>query len=95
MFCDYPNTQTTNDCLSEDLQRYIVDTTLIADSERDNQISEHMHECNGVHWPAVLPSEIVLAGRILVNSIIKRGGSTDRFNLGEISVHILSNFSTL
>ncbi|KAL6131750.1 hypothetical protein ACLB2K_070123 [Fragaria x ananassa] len=83
--CDYPNNRSIHKYLSDDLQRYIVDTTLNADSERANQIPEHKHECNGVHWPAVLPSEIVLVGRVLVNSIIKSGGSTDRFNLGAIS----------
>lgn len=88
MCCDYPNNQSIHEYLSDDLQKYIVETTLNADSERDNQISEHKHECKGVHWPAVLPSEIVLAGRVLVNSIIKRGGSTDSFNLREILVHI-------
>ncbi|KAK9913904.1 hypothetical protein M0R45_037708 [Rubus argutus] len=84
MYCDYPNDQSIHEYLSDDLQKYILETTLNADSERDNQISEHKHECKGVHWPAVLPSEIVLAGRVLVNSIKKRGGSTDSFNLGEI-----------
>ncbi|PRQ59689.1 putative chromatin remodeling SET family [Rosa chinensis] len=85
MCCDYPNNQSIHKYLPDNLQKYIVEATLIADSERDDQISEHKHECKGVPWPAVLPSEIVLAGRVLVNSIIKRGGSTDSINLGEIS----------
>ncbi|KAH8484633.1 hypothetical protein H0E87_026405 [Populus deltoides] len=33
---------------------------------------EHKHECLGVNWPAILPSDIVLAGRILVKSTSQR-----------------------
>ncbi|XAR66066.1 Histone-lysine N-methyltransferase [Bertholletia excelsa] len=33
------------------------------------QFGEHKHECHGVHWPAVLPSDIVLAARILAKSV--------------------------
>jgi SET and MYND domain-containing protein 4 len=36
------------------------------------QIAEHKHECEGVHWAAVLPSDIVLAGRIMSWYIEKR-----------------------
>jgi hypothetical protein len=36
------------------------------------QIAEHKHECGGVHWAAVLPSDIVLAGRIMSLYIEKR-----------------------
>ncbi|XP_042492163.1 histone-lysine N-methyltransferase SMYD3 isoform X7 [Macadamia integrifolia] len=41
-----------------------------------NCIPEHKHECGGVHWPVVLPSEIVLAGRVLVKSIEQRRHSS-------------------
>ncbi|XP_073224235.1 uncharacterized protein [Cicer arietinum] len=36
-----------------------------------DDVTEHQHECNGVHWPAVLPPEIVLAGRILAKFFSK------------------------
>lgn len=96
MSWDYPNNQRIHENLSADLEKYIAETTLNVDSETDTEhIPEHKHECKGVHWPAVLPSEIVLAGRVLVKSIIKRRGSTDIFNLREILVHIVTIFSTL
>lgn len=43
------------------------------------QIPEHQHECGGFHWPAVLPPEIVLAGRVLSKSIDKRRLSRETF----------------
>lgn len=36
------------------------------------QIAEHRHECGGVHWAAVLPADIVLAGRIMAQYIEKQ-----------------------
>lgn len=36
-----------------------------------DDVTEHQHECQGVHWPAVLPSEIVLAGRVLAKFLSK------------------------
>ncbi|KAJ7564790.1 hypothetical protein O6H91_02G033600 [Diphasiastrum complanatum] len=35
----------------------------------DNMYGEHNHECGGASWPAVLPSEAVLAARMFVQSI--------------------------
>ncbi|TQD98591.1 hypothetical protein C1H46_015839 [Malus baccata] len=90
MCWDYPSNQNILENLSANLEKYIVDTTLNVESETDTEhIPEHKHECKGVHWPAVLPSEIVLAGRVLVKSVIKRRGSTDTFHLSEISIVIL------
>ncbi|KAF8672483.1 hypothetical protein HU200_049697 [Digitaria exilis] len=34
--------------------------------------AEHRHECGGAHWAAVLPADIVLAGRIMAQYIEKR-----------------------
>ncbi|XP_047093499.1 SET and MYND domain-containing protein 4 isoform X1 [Lolium rigidum] len=36
------------------------------------QIAEHRHECGGAHWAAVLPADIVLAGRIMAQYIDRR-----------------------
>ncbi|XP_006662498.1 SET and MYND domain-containing protein 4 [Oryza brachyantha] len=36
------------------------------------QNAEHKHECGGAHWSAVLPSDIVLAGRIMAQYIDKQ-----------------------
>ncbi|KAL4339767.1 hypothetical protein GQ457_08G010200 [Hibiscus cannabinus] len=46
-------------------------------------IPEHKHECQGVHWPAILPSDVVLAGRIVVKSMEQKGQVTDVPNLSE------------
>ncbi|XP_052134968.1 uncharacterized protein LOC127753521 [Oryza glaberrima] len=36
------------------------------------QIAEHRHECGGARWAAVLPADIVLAGRIMAQYIEKQ-----------------------
>ncbi|RZC82663.1 hypothetical protein C5167_045450, partial [Papaver somniferum] len=69
--------------ISTDLKRYVERISLennivrspssfsghpVADSN-PTWVAEHRHECGGVHWPAVLPAEIVLAGRVLVKNI--------------------------
>ncbi|MQL84189.1 hypothetical protein Taro_016678, partial [Colocasia esculenta] len=38
-------------------------------------IPEHRHECGGVNWPAVLPSDVVLVGRVMAKFIEKKGNS--------------------
>lgn len=53
--------------LSDDLEQYaknVTSTDFI--SSNIEYAAEHRHECRGMHWPAVLPSNVVLAGRILV-----------------------------
>ncbi|XP_073296910.1 uncharacterized protein [Primulina huaijiensis] len=56
--------------LIDDLEDYVRNVTSpsITSSELDHA-AEHEHECQGVHWPAVLPSDVVLAGRVLVKHI--------------------------
>jgi len=34
--------------------------------------AEHRHECGGAHWAAVLPADIVLAGRMMAQDIEKK-----------------------
>ncbi|KAL6509635.1 hypothetical protein OROGR_022945 [Orobanche gracilis] len=53
--------------LSDDLEKYIANITSSGFCTEQN--FDHKHECGGVNWPIVLPSEIVLAGRIFL-----RGG---------------------
>ncbi|CAK9145871.1 unnamed protein product [Ilex paraguariensis] len=56
--------------LSGDLEKYIADIILAGVSVLGTEcLPEHRHECQGVNWPAVLPSDIVLAGRVLVKSV--------------------------
>ncbi|KAL3653368.1 hypothetical protein CASFOL_003049 [Castilleja foliolosa] len=52
--------------LSHDLVRYIRNVTSpdISSSNIEHG-AQHRHECQGTHWSAVLPSDVVLAGRIL------------------------------
>ncbi|XP_009607277.1 uncharacterized protein LOC107774132 [Nicotiana tabacum] len=55
--------------LPNDLQNYISDVLAGNSTLETGHIAEHRHECLGFHWPLILPSEVVLAGRILVKVI--------------------------
>lgn len=88
IFQNNPKNHGIHENLSNNLEKHVAEVTLVADSEIDTEhIPEHKHECQGVHWPAILPSEIVLAGRVLVKSLIERRGSLDYSNLSETMVH--------
>ncbi|KAL7107461.1 hypothetical protein ACP275_06G056100 [Erythranthe tilingii] len=69
--------------LSGDLEQYTKNVTSpdISSSSIEHA-AEHKHECQGMHWPAVLPSDVVLAGRILVKHIEKQscGGVDSKIN---------------
>ncbi|XP_010499889.1 PREDICTED: SET and MYND domain-containing protein 4-like [Camelina sativa] len=47
-------------------------------------IQEHQHEFRGANWPAVLPSDAVLAGRVIMKFINQAKAATDLCNLQEI-----------
>lgn len=56
--------------LCDDLEQHMRNVTSPGISGSDvKQFAEHRHECQGMHWPAVFPSDVVLAGRILVKHI--------------------------
>ncbi|CAI8598663.1 unnamed protein product [Vicia faba] len=58
--------------LPRDLGEYAAEVIQYNDCEQKlDDVTEHQHECQGVHWPAVLPSEIVLAGRVLAKFLSK------------------------
>lgn len=65
--------------LTDDLERHVRNVTSPGISCSDvKQFAEHKHECQGMHWPAIFPSNVVLAGRILVKNIEKQSnGSLD------------------
>ncbi|GER50861.1 tetratricopeptide repeat protein [Striga asiatica] len=65
--------------LPHDLVRHIRSVTLPAiSSSNTERAPEHRHECRGMHWSAVLPSDVVLAGRILVKHMEEQGsGAAD------------------
>ncbi|XP_061356654.1 histone-lysine N-methyltransferase ASHR1 isoform X2 [Gastrolobium bilobum] len=72
MFRIYPEENAILKNLPSDLGEYAAEVIQGNDSELEiDDITEHNHECQGVHWPAVLPSEIVLAGRILARFSLK------------------------
>lgn len=55
---------------SDDLRKYISDVVSVEfSSSCSTNFAEHGHECGGLHWPLVLPSEVVLAGRVLMKYI--------------------------
>lgn len=58
-----------HETLSDELNKHIADITSANVSASDNHpFFEHRHECHGVHWPAVFPPDVVLAGRMLVKA---------------------------
>ncbi|MCD7453859.1 hypothetical protein HAX54_022355 [Datura stramonium] len=60
--------------LADDLKNYMSNVVLAGASTLDTEhIAEHRHECQGFHWPLILPSEVVLAGRIIVKAIEQKG----------------------
>ncbi|KAH1255539.1 RNA polymerase II-associated protein 3 [Glycine max] len=71
MFKIYPEYNGFFKNLPSDLGEYAAEVIQCNDSELEiGDITEHKHECQGVHWPMVLPSEIVLAGRILARFLL-------------------------
>ncbi|KAI4306992.1 hypothetical protein L6164_030226 [Bauhinia variegata] len=83
MFRVYPEDHHIVEGLPNDLRGYVSEIILGNDSEQEiKDIPEHKHECQGVQWSAVLPSEIVLAGRILAK-FLQRSASIDIANFVE------------
>ncbi|KAJ4721828.1 SET and MYND domain-containing protein 4 [Melia azedarach] len=86
--------QITLDNDFNNLEEYIAQITLDSDFYPDvEHIFEHKHECQGAHWPVVLPSDIVLAGRIVAKSIEGKRVCKDVPNLTGILVYFLSELS--
>uniref|UniRef100_A0A7N0THB2 SET domain-containing protein n=1 Tax=Kalanchoe fedtschenkoi TaxID=63787 RepID=A0A7N0THB2_KALFE len=61
-----PKSNSIHKSIPDELQKHIAEV-IVTDRCKldDNHFAEHRHECKGVNWPAVLPPDIVLAGRIL------------------------------
>ncbi|XP_037497249.1 SET and MYND domain-containing protein 4 isoform X3 [Jatropha curcas] len=81
----------TKDRISENLpsnlKGYIIEVTSYSDSGPDVEcFPEHKHECLGVHWPAVFPPDIVLAGRMLAKSVSQRRGFVESNLLGPLEL---------
>lgn len=75
--------------IAVDLQKYVSSINLSGGTEVNanlgvigKELPEHRHECGGINWPAVLPPEIIMAGRILAKSVEKRRC------LGETFAHV-------
>ncbi|KAG6418529.1 hypothetical protein SASPL_120733 [Salvia splendens] len=77
--------------LSDDLEQHIRNVTSPSFSSPDvKHFAEHRHECQGMHLPAVLPSDVVLAGRIIVKHIEEQAyGGLDH------NVHKILNYGQL
>ncbi|KAL8151504.1 hypothetical protein V2J09_021312 [Rumex salicifolius] len=82
------------DVVPSDLRKYFSDVCL-ADDSRENieYFAEHRHECHGFHWPTVLPSDVVLAGRILVKSMELKGHMNDSSSVTDLD--LLHNYDKL
>lgn len=82
-----------DETLSDELKKHIADITLANASASDiHHFFEHRHECHGVHWPAVFPPDVVLAGRILVKSTEKKGHHSNVSKLIGTLVFYLTTF---
>nr|GME07068.1 SET and MYND domain-containing protein 4 isoform X1 [Ipomoea batatas] len=81
-FCKTLGKVSRHNELPDELEKYISECVSIGYSgPRTEDIAEHRHECEGVHWPAVLPSEVVLAGRVLVKFLGQQKDSSGFSNL--------------
>ncbi|KAL6532980.1 hypothetical protein OROMI_027092 [Orobanche minor] len=82
-FSTYKNEYGSLQDFSHDLVQYIKNVTS-ADISSSNieHASGHRHECRGMHWSAVLPSDVTLAGRILVKHIEEQNPHGD-----DLTVH--------
>lgn len=70
--CEFPEN------LSDELKDYVRQVTSVGIFSSNNEHSaEHRHECQGVNWPAVLPSDIVLAGRVIMRYMQQQGHCSD------------------
>ncbi|XP_057743124.1 uncharacterized protein LOC130961323 [Arachis stenosperma] len=69
----FPEVHSIIEKLPSDLGEYADKVIQGHDSKCETQnITEHKHECRGVNWSAVLPSEVVLTGRILARFLLER-----------------------
>ncbi|XP_023520329.1 SET and MYND domain-containing protein 4 isoform X1 [Cucurbita pepo subsp. pepo] len=81
--------------LSDDLRKYVQEITLPSFADlRTDDVPEHKHECDGVHWPVILPSEIVLAGRIVAKFVGQGGVFADASNLVDM-LNLSHHFSEM
>lgn len=86
-----PDNQDILKNLSDDLQKYVQEITSHGFADiRTEDVPEHKHECDGVHWPAILPSEIVLAGRIVVKYVAQKGGFADASSVVDMLVLLMT-----
>ncbi|KAG0548965.1 hypothetical protein BDA96_01G213500 [Sorghum bicolor] len=67
-------------------------TSTSCKSPRSKQFAEHKHECGGAHWAAVLPTDVVLAGRIMARSIEKMMLSGKRFAISGPNLDLVHHY---
>ncbi|XP_016564999.2 N-lysine methyltransferase SMYD2 isoform X3 [Capsicum annuum] len=81
--CHFCFNELPADVISYDLKNYMADVRAGTSTLDTVHIAEHSHECQGFHWPLILPSEVVLAGRILVKVIEQKRRTSADSNLIE------------
>ncbi|KAJ0102835.1 hypothetical protein Patl1_05341 [Pistacia atlantica] len=90
---NYPMKHNSNESVLNKFEEYIAQITQGIDLyPGDEHIFEHKHECQGAHWPIILPADIALAGRVVVKSIEQRRASSEDFNLME-TLELSHNYS--
>ncbi|KAJ4744932.1 Tetratricopeptide repeat (TPR)-like superfamily protein [Rhynchospora pubera] len=66
--------------LSQDVLNHVADV-ISENGIRCKGVPEHKHECGGAHWTAVLPTDVVLAGRIVAKEMEGKRLSGVNYNL--------------
>ncbi|CAH8355007.1 unnamed protein product [Eruca vesicaria subsp. sativa] len=70
--------------LPDDIVEHIKSVTSTVKNYSETEcVQEHQHECQGANWPAVLPSDTVLAGRVIIKLINQGEIAIDLSNLQE------------
>lgn len=77
---------------SNNLEECVTEITAGGDvvDQKLECIPEHKHECQGVNWPTVLPTDIVLAGRVVMKSMAQKGHFKEIPNIWETLVYPFS-----
>ncbi|RAL52269.1 hypothetical protein DM860_016118 [Cuscuta australis] len=85
VFCKTPRKASCHEGIPDELEKYIsqcISGFSAGNPDRcTDHIPEHRHECQGAHWPSVLPSDVVLAGRVIVKFIEQQKHSCGVSNL--------------
>lgn len=99
-FTRHLNSNLLDENVSNDVEKLVSSMSLagnngIGVADSNGLILEHRHECGGANWAAVLPSEIILAGRVMAKSMEQRKHSTGTVNPNKALVLLYTMYTVL